>query len=551
MNILPLRRTIERIRLGVRPFNVYRRGVGSRLSQKRRRINQTWVSLLFVLIILSMAIKSQFFPGKTPRETKINTTHYDAVVIGAGWAGLKAAQTMLDYGISSILVLEANGHIGGRAKSINTKGPINSPDLIGNSENLPIEMGCEWLYLDSGNMEMEKTLNIRGMIEPALVINNTKKLDSIDFYEAAYYDQTVNANGIVETNLAENITTLKTTVWDKFNVDAPFNAINSSKEDDLKNYKMRHVLSAYEDHYLNLMRSIIEVEYAGDTTKIASTEHVALASDTHYTSIHGLGFGNIAGKYAESFKSKIKLNANVIEVNYSDERNNIITYVEGGAKKTVSANAVLVTVPLGVLKAKTIDFIPTFPDWKQDIIDNMGVGLLNKCILQWNNPSDVVWPKDKFWLELITPDEASADKWTTFFNPTSFKNVPVLVGFIAGDAAIDAEDQTDDEILEDVMRNLKAMYPSIRKPDTVVITRWGKEPTARGSYAFTKVNRSWGHDKDNLRKRINNLWFAGEATYRTPGSTVAAWKTGETAAKSMASALSEKSAIRYNTPLHG
>ena len=78
---------------------------------------------------------------------------------------------------------------------------------------------------------MENALNIRSMIEPALVINNTKKLDSIDFYEAAYYDQTVNANGIVETNLAENITTLKTTVWDKFNVDAPRNDIgNNSKE---------------------------------------------------------------------------------------------------------------------------------------------------------------------------------------------------------------------------------------------------------------------------------------------------------------------------------
>ena len=60
------------------------------------------------------------------------------------------------------------------------------------------------------------------------------------------------------------------------------------------------------------------------------------------------------------YNQKLKLNANVIEVNYSDEQNNIVAYVEDGAKKTVTTNAVLVTAPLGVLKAKTINFIQTY-----------------------------------------------------------------------------------------------------------------------------------------------------------------------------------------------
>jgi len=525
MSILPPRNQIKQNHLRIRPFN---------LSQRthRRGVNQKCVLLLFILILIHVA----FFFGKLIGECEYNikSTDYDAVVIGAGWAGLKALQTLLDSGISSILVLEANGYIGGRAKSINTNGPVNSPDLVGASDNIPTETGCEWLYLNYG--QMEKTLKNSGMIEPVFANDHRKKRYSIDFHNAVYYAQTVNANGITETKVVENITTtLKERVWDTFYIEKPRE--DESYADAIESFKKRYVLSDSEENYLNLMKSIIQTEYAGDAAKISASDKLVLRSYTHYTSIPGLGFGNIAAKYAEPFKSKIKLNANVIEVNYLDKQKNIITYIEDGLTKKVSADAVLVTVPLGVLKANTIKFIPSFPAWKQDVIDNMGFGVLNKCIMQWNYHTDIVWPKDEYWLELITPDAASSDKWTTFFNPTSFKHVPVLVGFISGQAAIDTESQTDDEIMEDVMRNLKAMYPSIRKPDKIVITRWGKENTARGSYAFKKINRNWEDDKRNLQKRIDRLWFAGEATFKTPGTTVAAWETGETAARSMASAL--------------
>ena len=39
---------------------------------------------------------------------------YDAVIVGAGWAGIKAAQTLIENGVENILVLEAHNYIGGR-----------------------------------------------------------------------------------------------------------------------------------------------------------------------------------------------------------------------------------------------------------------------------------------------------------------------------------------------------------------------------------------------------------------------------------------------------
>jgi hypothetical protein len=42
------------------------------------------------------------------------------------------------------------------------------------------------------------------------------------------------------------------------------------------------------------------------------------------------------------------------------------------------ADQVVVTVPLGVMKARDVDFDPPLPGWKQGVVDRMGFGLLNK-----------------------------------------------------------------------------------------------------------------------------------------------------------------------------
>lgn len=57
-------------------------------------------------------------------------------------------------------------------------------------------------------------------------------------------------------------------------------------------------------------------------------------------------------------------------------------------KATHSADAVIVTLPLGVLKAGTVRFDPVLPAWKTDAIRRLGVGHLEKVALRF---SDVFW----------------------------------------------------------------------------------------------------------------------------------------------------------------
>lgn len=51
---------------------------------------------------------------------------------------------------------------------------------------------------------------------------------------------------------------------------------------------------------------------------------------------------------------------------------------ETGCSSIFKADAVVVAVPLGVLKSQSITFQPPLPEWKQQAINNLGFGLLNK-----------------------------------------------------------------------------------------------------------------------------------------------------------------------------
>jgi monoamine oxidase len=72
-------------------------------------------------------------------------------------------------------------------------------------------------------------------------------------------------------------------------------------------------------------------------------------------------------------------------------RNRVEVTVSSG--KTFVADAAVVAVPLGVLKAKTIKFEPRLPDWKEEAIRELTVGVENKIVLHFGQ---VFWPNVEF-----------------------------------------------------------------------------------------------------------------------------------------------------------
>ena len=74
----------------------------------------------------------------------------------------------------------------------------------------------------------------------------------------------------------------------------------------------------------------------------------------------------------------ILLHSQVIEVDYSGDRVTVAT--SGG--ETFSADRVIVTVPLALLKAEMIKFCPPLPERKVAAIRSLGAGIIEKVCMQ-------------------------------------------------------------------------------------------------------------------------------------------------------------------------
>ena len=66
------------------------------------------------LLLQSFRAVSKMAHLKIATSTSGITQEYDAVIVGAGWAGIRAAEILIKGGVENILVLEAHNYIGGR-----------------------------------------------------------------------------------------------------------------------------------------------------------------------------------------------------------------------------------------------------------------------------------------------------------------------------------------------------------------------------------------------------------------------------------------------------
>ncbi len=103
---------------------------------------------------------------------------------------MRAAETLLNEGITSILVLEANDYVGGRARSFNgMDGSTNNPDTIG-TVNIPYDHGADWIY-DNGN-EMVSALAEGGYLD---AVSGNDATSSVLLSSAQFYKVTSGGSG--------------------------------------------------------------------------------------------------------------------------------------------------------------------------------------------------------------------------------------------------------------------------------------------------------------------------------------------------------------------
>ncbi|KAJ6953896.1 polyamine oxidase 2 [Populus alba x Populus x berolinensis] len=202
--------------------------------------------------------------------------------------------------------------------------------------------------------------------------------------------------------------------------------------------------------------------------------------------------------------------------------NGVKVTVEDGS--TFMADAAVVAVPLGVLKSKTITFEPELPDWKEKAIKDLGVGIENKIVLNFDH---VFWPNVEF-LGVVAETSYGCSYFLNLHKATGH---PVLVYMPAGKLARDIEKMSDEAAANFAFTQLKKILPDASAPIKYLVSRWGSDINSLGSYSYDTVGKS--HDLyERLRIPIDNLFFAGEATSISyPGSVHGAFSTGLMAAE--------------------
>lgn len=194
----------------------------------------------------------------------------------------------------------------------------------------------------------------------------------------------------------------------------------------------------------------------------------------------------------------------------------------------LQADYVISSIPLGVLKRQEVEFQPPLPDWKLGAVERLGYGVLNKVILVFKEP---FWDqtRDIFGVLQEPLHRASLDqrdytsmrgRFFQWFNVTKPSGKPTLLALMAGDAAFWVENSQNEVIIHEARAVLKSVFgPAVPRPLEAIVTRWGQDKYARGSYSYTGPNFR-ADDYEVMAKPVGNLFFTGEHTCGTHPATV-------------------------------
>lgn len=439
-------------------------------DNRHENMNRRNFTKLLVALVASMNPSNLM--ASTSSKKKI-------IVIGAGLSGLAAAKKLKEAG-HDVTVLEARQRIGGRIWTST------------HWKEAPLDLGATWIHGIQGNpiSEIARTIGAKTLVTSysrSLIFDGQGEPVS-DAVEAKIEQ--------LETQIEEILQAAQ-----EGNKDASIEAVvKRALQSETQNVSTQRLVDF-------VLSAEIEQEY-GASTKDLSTYWF---DDGKFFNgddvLFSQGYRVVTEYLAQGLT--IKLGQVVKEIDWRSDPVRIKT--ESGQ---FTADAVIITLPLGVLKAKAVRFTPELPEQKLTAIKALGMGVLNKCYLKF---SKAFWPTDVDWLEYVPEQRGMWSEWVSFMRAAK---LPILLGFNAGDQAREIEGWSDEKIVASALQTLESMFgQTIPDPLDYQITRWAADPYAFGSYSFNALGSS-PTQREQLAKPLNRkLFFAGEATERSYSAT--------------------------------
>ncbi len=544
--------------------------------------------------------KDQRPPADCTSSSNDTAHRYDVIVVGGGIAGLSATRELQHLG-HSVLILEANNRIGGRAYV----------GYIGD-DKVPIDYGGAWIHgistnpltalVDSMGFQRERTeLNLPYFVNGKEASEKEKQVfdhaveeyeDSVRLAGKSVEDQQALANFACTEykSLSQKHVPLKETCRD-IGGRIPFGKISflrdcqrrvrSPKEFcDMADKDLR-VTSDVARHYVPPSREFKDIiplliANAGPLESAAELQKTSAVDGAHFEAgeddLIDKGMGAFVEKLGDGLP--VCLNSPVTEVDYSGD----VVKVRTGDRVFEGSNA-LVTVSVGVLKKKRITFKPELPPEKLDAIQRLKMGNMQKVIVPLNRD---IFPKEPMnsWIlyEGDLPAEAlefAKKQHLPLVDGTRVVmgfvmkplNTNIAIGFFGGDWAEALEKRCDgierdsgksnpkcDDLSIAITKSALSNISGKQKIDDYIqqaeiqITRWSLDSTSFGAYSVAEPG-TW-YLREILAepvadaKATKRLFFAGEGTARAiyNGSYPGAFESGLKAARDIHAAMLEEKA---------
>lgn len=415
------------------------------------------------------------------------------LVIGAGMAGLAAATALRAAG-AEVVVMEARDRIGGRVHTSRAW-----PDL-------PVDLGASWIHGTTGNPLTE-------LARDAGAATVATSYDSA----ALHIDPAARALGITAPGTARAERTVERALAWAERRDAD---VSLQRALDAVSGSPGQVERAQRDFHVN---ATYEQEYGGSADSLSAWWMEQGDQFGGPDVLFPQGFGELADHLADGLDIRL---GQVVKSVASSATGVTVTLADGSS---LSGDEVLVTVPLGVLKAGDIAFDPPLSQRKQRAIDRLGMGLLNKHWLRFDR---VFWPPEYNWHEYLSLRKGHWSEWVSL---AKIDNTPVLLAFSAADQAEAVEQMRDEAILDEIMAVVRQMFGE-NAPDPVAtqFTRWRADPFARGSYSYYAAGSSPDDRKALARTEHDRIHFSGEAqSHLHPNTVHGALLSGRAAAQAI------------------
>jgi monoamine oxidase len=423
---------------------------------------------------------------------------YDAVVVGAGYAGLAAARRLTLAG-KSVIVLEAQDRVGGRTLN----------ESIGGGAITELGAG----YVGPTQDELFKLADHYG-VDTFDVFDDGKNVYFTNGQRFTYgaRDPFPGPDPKVDGDLKQAIGKINA-MAKKVPLDAPWLAANAPdwdgqtfqtwRDQNLTTEGGRQVLDAwakaiwgFEPRESSLLYVLFYVAAAGNEKNPGTLQSLLFAAQQSH--LVG-GTQGLAIRIARDLGKAVVLSTPVRRITYDSAGVQV-----DGEGMSVKAKSVIVAIPTPL--AGRIIYDPPLPFMRDQLTQRMPLGAYIKAEAIYERP---------FWRENGLTGQALSTEGpvrnTIEGSPPSGPGI--LVGFIGGDDARIWGQRSEQERRSAVLHSFANFFgPKALRPRDYIDINWAEEPFSRGDpVPFTPPGVLLGYG-DEIRKPIGPIHWAGTET---------------------------------------